>query len=76
LYTLIRSVLLGFFAGMINNNVLIPWVAISLAHTQNELDITIEAAKNTFKIYNNALNDGIEKHLHGPAIKPVFRKYN
>jgi glutamate-1-semialdehyde 2,1-aminomutase len=65
-----------FAQEMIKNNVLIPWIAISLSHTQKELEITIEAAKNALKIYSYALNDGVEKHLNGPAIKPVFRKYN
>ena len=65
-----------FAQEMIKSNVLIPWIAISLAHTEKELEITIEAAKIALKIYRDALSNGIEKYLHGPAIKPVFRKYN
>jgi glutamate-1-semialdehyde 2,1-aminomutase len=65
-----------FSQEMIKNNVLIPWVALSTAHTDTELSITLEAAKKAMKVYSMALEDGPEKYLVGSAIKPVFRKFN
>lgn len=65
-----------FSQEMIKNNVLIPWVALSTAHTDTELNLTLEAAKKAMKVYSMALEDGVSKHLVGPAIKPVFRKVN
>ncbi|MBL0045086.1 MAG: glutamate-1-semialdehyde 2,1-aminomutase [Flavobacteriales bacterium] len=61
---------------MINGGVLMPWVALSLAHGDAELDQTLSAARKALKVYAAALQDGVEKHLVGAAIKPVFRKSN
>lgn len=65
-----------FSQEMIKNGVLIPWVALSTAHTDTELNLTLEAAKKAMKVYSMALEDGASKYLVGPAIKPVFRKIN
>ena len=61
---------------MINNGVLMPWIAISLAHGEEELDITLNAVRNALKVYAQALEEGYEKYLKGAVIKPVFRKFN
>ena len=61
---------------LIKQGVLMPWVALSFAHGDAELEITLNAARAALKVYASALSDGIEKHLVGPAIKPVFRKHN
>ncbi|MBK9758698.1 MAG: glutamate-1-semialdehyde 2,1-aminomutase [Flavobacteriales bacterium] len=61
---------------MIKEGVLMPWVALSLAHGDAELDQTLSAARKALKVYAAALQDGVEKHLVGAVIKPVFRKSN
>ena len=65
-----------FSQEMIRHGVLIPWIAVSLAHSDTELALTLDAARKAFKVYASALTDGVEKYLEGPEIKPVFRKYN
>ncbi len=65
-----------FSQEMIKNGVLMPWIAISYSHTDEELEFTLDALKNTLKVYANALDEGIENYLLGPAIKPVFRTFN
>ena len=65
-----------FSQEMINNKVLIPWVALSYSHGQKELDITLEAARRALLVYKKALEEGIGNYLVGRPIKPVFRKYN
>jgi glutamate-1-semialdehyde 2,1-aminomutase len=65
-----------FSQEMIRNGVLMPWIALSYRHDEAELAITERALDATFEIYRKALNDGFEKYLVGPAIKPVFRKHN
>ena len=65
-----------FSQEMIKNGVLMPWIAISLAHGNNELEITLDAVRKSLQIYSMALNDGIDKYLVGDVIKPVFRKFN
>ncbi|MBI3511293.1 MAG: glutamate-1-semialdehyde 2,1-aminomutase [Bacteroidetes bacterium] len=65
-----------FAQEMIKNNILIPWIAQSYSHGDGELELTFRATEKALKVCKSALNDGIEKYLVGPAIKPVFRKYN
>lgn len=65
-----------FSQEMVRQGVLMPWVAVSLAHDATELDLTFEAARKALKVYAMALNDGVNEYLEGPAVKPVFRKYN
>lgn len=65
-----------FSQEMIRNSVLMPWIALSYRHGENEIAITEHALEQTFKIYRKALDEGVEKYLNGPVIKPVFRKNN
>lgn len=65
-----------FSQEMINNKVLMPWIALSYCHTSKELEITLEAVRKSLIVYKSALENGMEKYLFGRAIKPVFRKYN
>ncbi len=65
-----------FSQEMINNGVLMPWIALSYAHGETELAFTLRAVKKALSIYAKALNDGIDKYLKGDVIKPVFRTFN
>uniref|UniRef100_UPI001E6466A4 hypothetical protein n=1 Tax=Pedobacter sp. ASV12 TaxID=2795120 RepID=UPI001E6466A4 len=65
-----------FAQEMITKNVIMPYVAVSFAHQSNELDLTLNAAEHALKIYQRALEDGLDNYLNSPVIKPVFRKYN
>ncbi len=65
-----------FSQEMIKQGVLMPWIALSLAHGESELDQTLAAARAALKVYARALEDGADKHLKGRAIRPVFRKHN
>lgn len=65
-----------FSQEMIRRGVLMPWIAPSFAHSDQELEMTLSAAKGALDIYARALQDGIEHFLVGPEVKPVFRKYN
>lgn len=65
-----------FSQEMLRNGVLMPWIALSYRHGAEELAITKSAVDATFAIYRKALDEGVEKYLVGPIIKPVFRKYN
>lgn len=61
---------------MIKGGVLMPFIALSLAHGDAELDLTLEAARKAMRVQAAALNDGVGRYLVGPAVKPVFRKFN
>ena len=61
---------------MLKNGVMMPWLAISAAHGETELKVTLEAARAALLVYRRALDGGIERYLEGPAVKPVFRQFN
>lgn len=65
-----------FSQEMIRNGVLMPWIALSYRHGETELAATERALDAAFAVYRKALDEGVEKYLVGPAIKPVFRKHN
>jgi glutamate-1-semialdehyde 2,1-aminomutase len=65
-----------FSQEMIRNGVLMPWIALSYRHGDSELAATEKAIDQAFTVYRRALNEGVEKYLEGPVIKPVFRKHN
>jgi len=65
-----------FAQEMIKNGVMMPWIAISYAHGEKELELTKVALEKTFEVYKKAVDEGYEKYLIGDVIKPVFRKYN
>lgn len=61
---------------MIKQGVMMPWIAISAAHGDAELEITLAAARQALTVYRRALNEGIERYLEGHELKPVFRRFN
>lgn len=65
-----------FSQEMIKSGVLMPWIAISYAHGQAELDFTLKAVRKSLEVYKKALAEGVDKYLVGDPIKPVFRKHN
>lgn len=65
-----------FSQEMINNGVLMPWIALSFSHGEAELKITEKALLSAMKVYKKALDNGIEPYLQGDVIKPVFRRIN
>jgi glutamate-1-semialdehyde 2,1-aminomutase len=65
-----------FAQEMIKGGVIMPWISLSLAHDEAELDKTLGAASNALKIISKAVAGGVDNFLVGSAIKPVFRKHN
>jgi glutamate-1-semialdehyde 2,1-aminomutase len=65
-----------FHQEMIRHGVLMPWIALCWRHGAAELAATEQALDKAFGVYRRALDEGVEKFLEGPAIKPVFRKHN
>ena len=57
-----------FVQEMIKQGVLMPWVAISYSHGDEEINITLEAIKHSLLIYRKALEDGVDKYLEGRPI--------
>jgi glutamate-1-semialdehyde 2,1-aminomutase len=62
---------------MIQEGILMPYIAIAYEHTEKEIDHTLEVARKAMKVYSDALNSNdVNAFIHGNVIKPVFRKYN
>jgi glutamate-1-semialdehyde 2,1-aminomutase len=61
---------------MLKRGVLMPWIAVSQSHGAAELQQTLDAADGALGVLKQALTDGVDKYLVGPAIKPVFRSHN
>lgn len=62
---------------MIKHGVLIPYISISHSHTEADIEKTLEASRNAMRILAQAVEKGsTDGLLVGPAVKPVFRKYN
>ena len=61
---------------MVRRGVLINYIAPSFAHGPAEIEATIEAARHSFAVYARALEDGVERFVEGPLVKPVFRERN
>jgi glutamate-1-semialdehyde 2,1-aminomutase len=65
-----------FAQEMVRHHVLMPWIAVSMSHGDDEFTLTMQAARAAFGVIRLALDSGVEKYLIGDAIKPVFRKFN
>ena len=65
-----------FAQEMVRNGVLMPWVALCYRHGDAELMLTENAVDQAFAVYRRALDEGIDRFLEGPVIKPVFRQFN
>ena len=60
---------------LIERGVLATSLVVNLAHTESDIDRTIEAFRGAFRVYRRALDDGIEHHLRGRPVKPAIRPF-
>jgi glutamate-1-semialdehyde 2,1-aminomutase len=64
-----------FMQELIRRGVLAPSFVVSYAHRDEDIDRTIEAVDGVLEVYRRGLNDGVEHHLIGRPVKPVFRPF-
>jgi glutamate-1-semialdehyde 2,1-aminomutase len=62
-----------FLQELIKRGVLAPSFVVSFAHSDRDIDLTIEAVAEALWVYRRALDEGVERYLVGPPVKPVFR---
>lgn len=65
-----------FLQEMMNQGIMMPYIAIAYQHTEKEIEQTLLAAEKAMKVYADSLNDDVNKFIKGNVIKPVFRRYN
>jgi glutamate-1-semialdehyde 2,1-aminomutase len=65
-----------FLQEMIRRGVLAPSFMVSYSHDDAAIDQTIASVAGALEVYRRALDEGVEHHLAGPSIKPVYRRFN
>jgi glutamate-1-semialdehyde 2,1-aminomutase len=65
-----------FLQETIKRGVIMPSLVVSYSHTDADIDRTVDAISGALGVYRMALEEGVEKHLVGRSVKPVFRKFN
>jgi glutamate-1-semialdehyde 2,1-aminomutase len=65
-----------FMQEMIRGGILAPSFVVSYAHSDSDVDRTIDAVDHAAGIYARALADGWDRHLFGRPVKPVYRQFN
>jgi len=65
-----------FLQETIRRGLLMPSLVVNLAHGDEDVRRTIEGVGEALTVYRKALDTGVEKHLLGRSVKPVFRKFN
>ncbi len=62
---------------VINNGVFIPWITITLSHTEEHVKTTIDVIEKAIQQLKPIIaSNEVDKQLTGEALKPVFRKFN
>jgi glutamate-1-semialdehyde 2,1-aminomutase len=66
-----------FLQELISRGVFMPWVCPSFRHNAPEIDRTCDAFDKACAVYVRALEAGsVDGLLVGPAVRPVFRRFN
>jgi len=65
-----------FLQETMKRGLLMPSSIVSYAHSDSDIDRTVERISEALVVYRKALDEGIGKYLVGTPVKPVFRKFN
>jgi glutamate-1-semialdehyde 2,1-aminomutase len=65
-----------FLQELVRRGILAPSFVVSYSHDNAAIDATIDRVAEALDVYRLALEDGAERYLAGPSVKPVYRRYN
>jgi glutamate-1-semialdehyde 2,1-aminomutase len=65
-----------FLQETIRRGVLMPSLVVSYAHTEDDIDATIDAIDGALGVYADALAHGVQRYLVGRPSQIVYRKFN
>ena len=65
-----------FLQELLERGILAPSFVVSYSHSNADIDATVDAVGQALAVYRSALGDGVEKHLRGRPVKPVYRRFN
>lgn len=63
-----------FLQETIARGVLAPSFVVNYAHSETDIDRTVEVIAQALGVYARALEEGIDRYLHSRPVKPAFRK--
>jgi len=63
-----------FLQETIARGLLMPSLVVNLGHGEEEVRRTIDGVSGALEVYRRALDEGIERHLVGRPVQPVFRR--
>lgn len=59
----------------IRRGILAPSLVVNYSHTEADIDATIAVFAEAFVTYRRALDEGIERYLHGRPVQPAIRPF-
>jgi len=60
---------------IIQRGILATSLVVNYSHSETDIQRTVEAFAEAFKVYRAALDEGVEKYLKGRSVKPAFRRF-
>jgi len=64
-----------FLQELLRGGIIAPSFVISAAHTDADIDRTVEVVSGALDVYVKALNNGVEHYSRGRPVQPVFRRF-
>ena len=64
-----------FMQELIKRGVLAPSLVVSYAHSDDDIDRTVDAIDATLVVYRKALEGNPERYLDGRSVKPAVRRF-
>jgi glutamate-1-semialdehyde 2,1-aminomutase len=64
-----------FLQETLRRGLLMPSLVVNFSHRDEEVRRTVEGVGAALEVYRRALEQGVEKHLVGRPVKPVFRRF-
>lgn len=65
-----------FLQESIRHGLLIPSLIVSYAHSEQDIEFTLNGMWKALQVYKKALEDGIDNYLEEPSAPPHYRKYS
>ena len=65
-----------FLQELVRRGVLAPSFVVGYSHDDATIDATVEIVAEALTVYRRALDDGVDRYLAGPPVKPVYRRFN
>lgn len=61
---------------IIGRGILATSLVVNYSHSEADIDRTVEAFAESFRVYRRALEDGLDRHLRGRPVKPAIRSHS